>query len=326
MRNPQISKNSQAGFTLLEVLIAATILAIMGLSIVTITNNSSDNKEKITAEDKEVLQLEMAFSIIEQDFSQIYSPLLFAIREKRNPAIDQNSPYENTYQGNERFAFATELGHPVPIYKFTSEGSLFEFFTSSNRRRMEGSKESNYAWVRYYLDAPKNDDEDSDNSVINSKSNSNSTAQETFSLYRAFSAKDPYAPERASLDKVKHYTLLEKITKWEWLFWSPKEKKFVDNINNIPNGIHNLKAIKIKMSWVDLQGSINDEERIFYRLWPEPQELKTLLSPSPNSANSPSSPDSSDSFDSPDFSDPLNSQPNPPVNNPLPINPNVGAP
>ena len=68
----------QNGFTLIEVIISITLLALMMVYMVNIIDNSIKTKESVLAEDKDFMQIETALARFDLDFSQIYSPLFFS--------------------------------------------------------------------------------------------------------------------------------------------------------------------------------------------------------------------------------------------------------
>lgn len=260
---------NQKGLTILEVLISATILGIMGIGIVNITSNSIGTKEKVLAEDKTVMQLELALSILQNDFAQIYTPLFHGSREKRKNV--ESEPY-GRFDSNERFAFATNQGLPVPRIKHPEKGGL-EFLTNSNRRKMVDSKESSLAWVRYSLRPAEKEPE-----------NEAPASKETFELVRSYEASNIYSADSKVMDKEKSFVLFSRFTSLEFLFWNPKEKKFVEGIDDVPNGKNLLRAIKVKFSWMDELLTESEDERIFYALWP-PFEEKKKDSASPPVSN-----------------------------------------
>jgi prepilin-type N-terminal cleavage/methylation domain-containing protein len=69
---------NQRGFTLLEILIAITLLAFITLGVVSITEDATNTKDRTIEINKNNLQVETAMSRFEWDFSQIYSPLYFS--------------------------------------------------------------------------------------------------------------------------------------------------------------------------------------------------------------------------------------------------------
>jgi prepilin-type N-terminal cleavage/methylation domain-containing protein len=72
------SVSNDRGFTLIEILIAITIMAFMTMGVVSITQNAADTMDRTTVLNKNNLQIETALSRFEWDFSQIYSPMYFS--------------------------------------------------------------------------------------------------------------------------------------------------------------------------------------------------------------------------------------------------------
>lgn len=249
---------NERGLSILEVLIASTILAMIGIAVVNITNNSIDRKDKVLSEDKDVLQVEMAMSLLQSDFSQLYSPMLFSTKAKpKSIEIEAFSKYE----GNERFPFATELEHPVPAYR-NPDKQTFEFFTTSHRRRTSESKQSNYSWVRYNI-RPTSKEKNEDDSEKDKREEKG-----TYELVRLSLADNPYAPEGPDITKVKSFIVLRYLSSFEFNFWDPKNKKFVESIKDAQDAQYSLRAIKVKFSWLDVNAAEIKEERVFYNSWP----------------------------------------------------------
>ena len=72
------SDQNHAGFSLIEVLIAITLLAFITLGVVNITQDAFRNKERTTEFNSNTLLIETAMARIEWDITQIYSPLYFS--------------------------------------------------------------------------------------------------------------------------------------------------------------------------------------------------------------------------------------------------------
>jgi hypothetical protein len=264
----------EKGLTLIEVLIAATLMAFMGIGIVALTNNSFDTKEKVTREDRRPLQLEMAFSLISQDIQQIYTPLFFEMNDK-----DQ----EKLYQTKEKFDLQkgwSSSGLPAPTFEH-AQAQSFLFFTSSFRKRFEDAHQSHYAWVLYKV-------------LPSGKVG----GKDTFALYRSLFAEYPYATTLEDMEATKAFKVLDHLTHFQFFFWNPRTKKFVERLQDIGKGEWGTKAIKIQLSWIQgpiegedgpLENVEHQEERIFMSAWPKFTPKKEKLSSSQPSSQ-PSSP------------------------------------
>ena len=154
---------NQKGFTLLEVLIAITILSFIMLGVIAVSTSTQNTAERVINEDKENLQIETALSRIDWDFSHIYSPLYFSHKMKPGKLDEKGkaaaAQIKANYQGNVRFKSLSYDAIPIPTYKNEGKNELI-FFTSSNRRKLQNLKQSNYAWVRYSLEADETEDDE----------------------------------------------------------------------------------------------------------------------------------------------------------------------
>lgn len=281
-----ISASNDAGFTLLEILIAITLLAFITLGVVNITENAALTMERTTQVNKNNLQIETALSRFEWDFSQIYSPLYFSTRmNPRGPGnqlrgqgpngtgIDTTQPeaispevqnfFEQMrarFERNEHFSGVSKEGMPIPKFH-APEKDVFEFFTSSNRRKFENTKQSHFAWVRYSLATPAPDTEKVENSNL-PKSLKN--------LVRYFDADDPYNERKINVDdteNIKGAVLLENVEKLEFQFWDNVRRRWETSLTNV-GGQELLRGVKILITWYDYSGNQRSIERIFRTNWP----------------------------------------------------------
>ena len=119
---------NQIGFTLLEVLIAITVLSFIILGIATITDDSQQTAESVIQEDLDLLQVETAFSRLEWDISHAYSPLYFShAMEPTGLTPQEGDVYKSIldrYSTNENFAFPSFDGYPVPNNKLEPKESM----------------------------------------------------------------------------------------------------------------------------------------------------------------------------------------------------------
>ena len=297
------------GFTLLEVLIAITLLGFITLGVVSVTDNAILTKDRTTEMNKNNLAIESALSRFEWDFGQIYSPLYFstvlnmqsttqnpsATSDNNNDGIDDltGSPitapgqpptaqapnpqlqlyYEQIIermQQNEHFLALSKEGLPIPRF-YSPERNMFEFLTASNRRKMENVKQSSFAWVRYGL---------TDMSVDQQKENEDSNVQIPKSLKnftRWLDPNDPWGTKRLNPDNTKGAVLLENVETLEFSFWDFQKRKWETSLRAIQTGESVVRGVKIFITWYDSQGIKRSAERIFRNHWPMvvPQENTT---------------------------------------------------
>ncbi len=267
--------SNQSGFTLIEILIAVFLLAFVSLGIVSVTNDSVLTKERTVNKDRDNLQIETALSRFEWDFSQIYSPLYYSQRmqlvgdpEKGQQVTpEQQQIYEavsNRYIQMETFAFSNQDGVPVPRF-YSPEKSTFEFFTTSNRRKVQNQKQSNFAWVRYALvDSPAEEEGD----AVPETAGVENITKTGKSFARFIQANDPYGDKRIDPDKLKAQILLTNVESVEFQFWDPSRLKFETNLQTIQGGFHLLRGVKLIISWYDKAGIKRTQTKIFRPLWP----------------------------------------------------------
>ena len=276
-----IKKNE--GFTLVEVLVAITLLSFMMVGIYTVTENSINTKDTVIKEDREFLQLYTFGHRLNQDISQIYSPLYFSSTEiKRDRSFEKSDTfdrYSNNPAQNNRFIptrmfpVVTVKNQPVPILEQDNKSDI-TFLTASNRRFIEGQKQSPYAWVRYSLET--------DPEPI---------AEETSMIVRRTNKLGVWLGD-IEMDEFKPYTLLRGVKDLIFEFWSRKDEKWVDNIRLLPpEERYTPRAIKITVTFVDTSGAEMTSLRVFRPFWPYFDVVKdetvrqTAANPPPQNSN-----------------------------------------
>jgi prepilin-type N-terminal cleavage/methylation domain-containing protein len=253
-------RQNQAGFTLIEILVAITILSMLMIGVYSIIDNSTVMQEKVTKEDDIFLQLDTALNRVEQDFTHFYSPLYFSVQYVANPGEDaQNGglPVElsdlKKFRPTERFPGISKRGQLVPAVINESKEE-FIFLTFVNQRKMENAKESRYAWVRYSIE---NNENDGDMKV----------------LVRQFTPDNLYS-EQFDWDKAKKQILFSRLKNFTFLFWDAEKEKFVDRLNLVSRDQASPRLIQVKLEWYDHNKAILQEERTYRVLWPPFDALK----------------------------------------------------
>lgn len=267
--SPCILFTNKKGFSLLEVLVAIAILSGISLGISNFTDHSITTAIKVTNEDIESLQIETAMSRLEWDISQLYSPLYFDHSMNPESMTPQEGEYYNQladyYQSNARFAFVTFNGLPVPIIKHPEKSELI-IFTSSNRRKVQDIKQSNFAWIKYELQ----DEEHEEDQKIE---------QKTFALTRKIYTSNVYSAEQIDWEDVKTQILMHKIIKIKYEFWNPKTNKWGDNLDIIKDGNHIIRGLRLTMQYLDPSNAEVSTVRVFRPLFPyfEPEDMYEFL-------------------------------------------------
>ncbi|MFI5390542.1 MAG: type II secretion system protein J [Bacteriovoracales bacterium] len=240
---------NQFGFSLLEILIAMALLAIMMVSIVSITSSGIDTKDKVLAEDNEFTQAETALGRVYEDLYQIYSPLYFSNKQIAKRTDDESQP-KIKYVFSQKYPSVSSKGQPIPAIESPDRQTLI-FFTSSNRRKIKGSKESSFAWVKYTL--------------RNMEGERNPDAP--FELVRYFDTKNIYDGS-FKFDDIKPSVLQKNIKSMDINYWDPERKKFVDSIREISGDSKLITGIEINLTWVDKLGVEKNTKRIIIPQWP----------------------------------------------------------
>lgn len=279
-RKPPHPFLNNQGFTLLEVLIAISLLSLVMVAVLTITDSSEQVKNRVTNEDNNLLQVETAFSRIEWDFNHIYSPLYFSHEMKtQNLTEAQGEAYNNLmsqYSNNQRFKKPSYDALPIPIFSIEDKETL-TFFSMSNRRKFRETKQSRYAWVQYALDSIEKDEDIED------------SKQTGKALIRKIVADNVFDSEEIRWDKVKSQILLRNVEKIKYEFWNPETKKWVENIDTIKDGKHILKGLKVTLDWLDLNGFKKSFVRIFSPLFPNftPEDMYKIINQQNNTQTEP---------------------------------------
>lgn len=249
-------KNSEAGFTLLEILLAIMVLSIMMMLVFDMSNKSTDTVDRVMTEDREYMQVQMAFSIIDRDFLSLYTPLFTEVIKKQLPGEER--------EDKERFNGITHLGKVIPVIDNPDKHELI-FMTYSNQRRLQDLKQSNYAWVRYTLRAKESDDKKKNGS---------------FELIRQFTADNPYG-DAFEWDKIKSNVLLSNVEKFQFFFWSVDKEEYVESLTDLSEKQQVARLMKANLTWVNQNGFKIETSKTFRTIWPTydaSKEAKELLS------------------------------------------------
>jgi prepilin-type N-terminal cleavage/methylation domain-containing protein len=298
---------SNKGFTLLEILIAITLLAFISLAVVNITENAAQTKERTTIINENNLQIETALSRFEWDFSQIYSPLYFTTpyvaqnqdldgdgrNDKTGEPVQLNQELDTynefhqnlrmRFENNQHFSGISKEGLPIPRFH-SPDKTTFEFFTASNRRKIVNVKQSHFNWVKYTLGPPLEKKEDQEKNP--------NIPQSLKTLVRYALPDDAYSPNLLSQDdpRVISAVLLENVEDLEFQYWDYKRKKWETSLRTIEGGLNEIRGVKIKITWYDSFGEKRIDQRIFRNLWPMVVPIDQPLPTNPNSPNPPNPP------------------------------------
>ena len=230
--------------------------------VYTIFDTSLRSTEQVTKEDRRHMQIETALARFETDFQMIFSPNYYEVthdlpeQEKgpRRSSFNEN-PYSSTENSNlsQMFPSVSRKKRLIPLID-AGEPDIFTFLTSGNKRKIEGAKQSSYAWVSYQLLAPQ------------------TTSDKTprgFDLVRFFSAHNIYNGN-FDTQKIRPKILLHNIIKMKFHFWSEQKKNFADSFSSLTDH-EQLAPMAVKMILTIAYG--DDEEieveKVARVLWPK---------------------------------------------------------
>lgn len=246
---------NKKGFTLIEVLIAIVLLAFISLYTYKMVDTNIETKEQVLKEDQLKVQTLTAISRLDSDIDQIYSPLYSY--SKAAPTPNQNSVYED---GPAKGAFDGKTKNGMLIPQFQSEDkSTLVFLTTSNRRKIADTKESRYAWVKYSVRRTDNSKKEKDERNLNTIGDSE--------LIRQSIATNIYTND-LNWNDVKAQVVLSNVKSVEFSFWDERSKKYVNSIQDLNENRNSIRAIKLKLVWVDESNHEQKIEKIFRILYP----------------------------------------------------------
>lgn len=254
-------KNSQAGLTLIEILIATVILGIMMISVYQITSDSIDTRDLVIYEDRNLLQVERALERINLDFTEIYSPLYYSHiyrppqgRQggRQGGRQDPRQRPAPKFLKSDKFQEISHHGRLVPTIESPSRES-FIFMTSAHRRKLANTKESTYAWIRYSLRPMIHEPEEK-------------RREGNQRLVRQSLAQDIYSPDHYWEDAPEQ-TLLNHIRSFSIEYWNPSNQRWVSTIDVLNENKYHLAMIKVNLEWIAADGETMNFERIFRHHW-----------------------------------------------------------
>ncbi len=270
------------GFTLVEVMVAITIMAFMTLGIYSLLDSGQQTRDTVISEDRDYLQAYTALFRLKSDIEQLWSPLYYSSTKLKSQKESQaynteNQEGKNAPISSQLFPKASVKGHPTPLIE-NEDKSTLAFFTTSNRRKMQDQKESRFAWVHYSLENEETPAADTSSAGLSQ-------------LVRRFKAHDPYAGD-VDLTQIRGHVLMRGIKSLAFEFWDPEKKKWQERLKDLPNLDQMApRGIKIVIEWQDLSQQEYVHVRVYRPNWPyfdvikdekiKQKALKKKTSPTP---------------------------------------------
>lgn len=257
-------KNAK-GFTLIEVMIAITILSFISFSTYKMVDTNTDTKDRVLKEDRQTVQSLTAIGRLDSDISQIYNPLFS--NSKLVPTAASTDVYADTnVNANGAYDGKTNNGGLIPQFKSEDKSTII-FFTQANRRKIADSKESRFAWVKYSLRSMEPDPENPDDKTGG-----------LYELTRQTITTDLYNPDQ-DWSKPKHQVIMEKIKTLEFSFWDERTKKFTSSLQELNENKNLIRSLKLNVTYMDEDNNEQKLEKSFRVLSPyfntKQDDLKT---------------------------------------------------
>ena len=253
MLSKLISSHSQ-GFSLIEVIVAVTVLSLMTLGLYSLVDNGQRTKESVISEDQDFLQGQTALSRLQSDIEQIWSPIYYSpppsLLSKRQS--NKTRPLLTTH-----FPRASAKGHLIPLLK-NEDKSSFSFLSTSNRRKIQDQKQGHFAWIQYSIE--KDDSAFSDSE--------NSPEGELLQLVRRLKAHDLYGSDWDFSD-VQGQVLVRGVKSFAFKFWDSQKKEWQESLKELPLEDQQApKGIQVTLVWQDKSQQEYQSTRVFRPLWP----------------------------------------------------------
>lgn len=241
--------HSNKGFTLIEVLIAILILSFISLGAYKMIDESTDTKDRVTTEDRNLMSTLTAMNRIEADFNEIYSPLYSfpkqTVQTNNDPYADTNTSFNSTFEGK------TTNGMKIPNITSEEKGSI-TFLSRVNRRKIAETKESDFVWIKYSVKATQ----DEEDRKIGG-----------YDLIRQTISTDPFQ-QSLNWSDVKEQVVLSNLKSFEFQFYDEKNKKYVTSLSDLNENKNNLRNIKVLFTWVNGDKNEFKYEKVFRILMP----------------------------------------------------------
>lgn len=245
---------SQGGFTLVEVMIAITILSFISFATYKMVDTNTETKDKVVEEDRQTVQSLTAVGRIDSDISQIYNPL-FAFSKLVPTAQNANIYDDSNTNANGAFDGKASNGQLIPQFKSEDKSTLI-FLTQANRRKFAESKESRFAWVKYSLKAMEPDPENPDDKTSG-----------LYELIRQTIATDIYNPN-LDWSKPKSQVVMDHIKELEFSFWDERSKKYTTSLQELNENKYLIRSFKMNVTWLDADKNEQKLEKTFRILNP----------------------------------------------------------
>jgi type II secretion system protein J len=209
------TRQAQAGFTLLEVLIVTVLLTFLAISTFSVIRLTMRDKEDVDRESEFLQESRAVLSVLERDIQSAYLEHYEDLGWEPKP---KNSDPTQT----------TEIptgSKPIPVTIFQGKANQVFMSARSHQRMAADSPENEFHFVTYQMDG---------DNIIRAES------------LRAVSLKD-----REIQDSFRSFTLLEKVKTFKLEYWDKRSEKWTDSWDTERPETQDLlpEAVKIELEY-----------------------------------------------------------------------------
>lgn len=190
-----ISPSKEAGFTLLEVLVAIGLLAFLSLGIYQVTTSVWSTNSRLSAEGADSTAIILALQSVRTDLSSIYTPFLGAIPPKPDVNLDST------------FWSPPVRSDGMRRSRFKGEAQKVSFIANNHRRVEADAPESDFQKITLEVERDKNG---------------------TYTLYRSIDW-DAFRYEDDRTKKPERVPLIENLSSAKFTFYRISDKTYQDS-------------------------------------------------------------------------------------------------
>ncbi len=255
-------RNNQAGFTLIEVLIAFMILVFISFAIYQLTTNTFRLRSNLSDEGDFYNEIRLSLGILSQDISMIFSPKLVIppVKKKKNPtpsgSLSSNPPrplIDETEVPSKFWGYTIDRETGIRNTRFLGSKTSLSFVGSTHLRIYRDSPQSIYSKVEYR--------------VINDESSPDGVDEKTSVLVKTDNP-NVFDLENDEDKSLETYPLMRGIKTWKFKYYLKSKDKWYSDWDNRKTDFRNLIPDLIEVNFVVL-GKNGKQFEGMYRFKPD---------------------------------------------------------
>jgi type II secretion system protein J len=181
------------GFTLIEILVAIALLAVLSVGISQVTTSTWSTNTKLSAESADTTEILLSLQSVEADLAQIYSPVI-------GPA------FAGADGKVQEFWSAPLRSDGIRRSRFKGEAQKVSFVANNHKRVEADAPESDFQKVTWEVER---------------------NAKNTYTLYRTIDW-DAFRYEDDRAKKPERVALIENLSSAKFTFYRAVDKQWVD--------------------------------------------------------------------------------------------------